>query len=273
MSLVAQSPSPFQILLSIMLRVDEDDILPSNSSLRPARPDPIPTEMTRRVISNLASAKDVASAPFIRLSFDFPDTPYYPGYTMARTEPASPGLTSHLPSPPNPLPLKSVFRNDHALETVLHQVIGGGSFGSTYLGNIGQDIQIVAKFAHEDTKTDVLREGWFYQYPLNSLCGTVLPSYFGVFQGEGRTALLVAYAGTPIKSFDSLGESARQDILNHIASLHRLGVSHNDLAPRNILAGPDGRYTIIDLGVAALHTCSDGCYEMTEMRKLLGVRH
>ncbi|KDQ09083.1 hypothetical protein BOTBODRAFT_535288 [Botryobasidium botryosum FD-172 SS1] len=273
MPLTTQNPSPIQILLSMMLRVDEDDMPPSPEHLQPPPPSPILLGRTFNEggagLNNLASAGNIGSASSLQFNFLLPDGNRYPSYTMLRTEPLPPGSRSPLP---NPSLLGGVSGEDNRPGIVLHQPLGGGSTSTTLIGKIGHGVEIVAKFAHYETRAEVLKEGWFYENPLKSLCGTVLPSYFGVFEGEGRTALLTAYAGTPIKSFD-LSESARQHIFNHITSLHRLGISHNDLELRNILAGPNERYTIIDLGCATIHTCSERCYEMTEMRKLLGIPH
>ncbi|KDQ09078.1 hypothetical protein BOTBODRAFT_535234 [Botryobasidium botryosum FD-172 SS1] len=192
---------------------------------------------------------------------------------MKRREPVDPGLQNSSSSPPNPSLPGGVFESDSRPGIILHQLLGSGSTSTTFIGTLGDGAKVVAKIAHYETRAQVLKEGWFYQNPLKSLCGSALPSYFGVFEGEGRVALLTAYVGAPIESFDLLSDNARQHILNHVTSLHRLGISHNDLEPRNILAGPNGRYTIIDLGCATIHTCSERCYEMAEMRKLLGVRH
>lgn len=56
-----------------------------------------------------------------------------------------------------------------------------------------------------------------------------------------------------------------------VEALHAAGVSHNDIAPRNVLVDVNGDVHLIDFSNSTMHEClgKDRCPELLELKTLV----
>ncbi|EJD08067.1 uncharacterized protein FOMMEDRAFT_150739 [Fomitiporia mediterranea MF3/22] len=109
----------------------------------------------------------------------------------------------------------------------------------------------------------------------SSVSMTIVPQCYGLFETTRTLALVVDYGGDVLsrnENWPELTRNERHKLYNAILALHRLGVYHGDLEPRNIVRGSDGSFKIIDFTSSTLHNCgqcNQGCAELARIRKQL----
>ncbi|KDQ07948.1 hypothetical protein BOTBODRAFT_48507 [Botryobasidium botryosum FD-172 SS1] len=290
--LTATDPSPVQLMFYMLLvRSSDSPPLPRSHTEEIITPPPSTVMGNSRSTTarlnapldqgessvNAAPTSSVTSeqlqmCPEISLQFDIVGVSDSPAYNLARSEPINPAYETSPNAPPISWFANGSFKTDNVIKTlVLSQQLRGGACGSVFVGSAQDGAQVVAKFAHEDSIPRVLAEAYFYQNQLKLLQGSVVPRHYGVFSGAGRVVLLIAYAGKPLRSFESLDAKAKRAILGQIMLLHLHGVCHGDVRPDNITMGHDGHPRVIDFSHASVHTCPgvDKCQEIIELARTL----
>ncbi|KDQ12716.1 hypothetical protein BOTBODRAFT_188988 [Botryobasidium botryosum FD-172 SS1] len=255
-NITAVGPSPVQLILYMLLHARYPDSPPLPLSPTEAMitlpPRPVIDSSRPTLTSSVTVEQLQMQCSAISLCFDFAGAPNQPIYKLSRVEPLSPAdykahQTPPLDTPPTTWHANGAVKNDN------------------------DGTQVVAKFAQRASVQVILREAYFYQHQLKSLQGTVVPMHYGVFSGDRRVVLLMAYAGMTLDSFGGLEPETKKTILDHLILLHRHGVQHNDVWPENVTVGPDGRPHIIDLSHAEVHTCpgANKCHEIIGAARML----
>ncbi|KAK0465880.1 kinase-like domain-containing protein [Desarmillaria tabescens] len=121
----------------------------------------------------------------------------------------------------------------------------------------------------------------------NGKIGAVVPRCYGLFESQHMLLLVLDCEGMALDPQDwtSMAQRDKVQIFNMISALHRIGIEHCDLEPRNIVRTADGSYKIIDLSSSSFHDCpgikelpwytrgGEQCYELKYMYKeLIGKR-
>ncbi|KAK6978126.1 hypothetical protein R3P38DRAFT_2747069, partial [Favolaschia claudopus] len=175
------------------------------------------------------------------------------------------------------------------IEAVIHEKIGRPTVWSGRL--ILEDdtvestipIPIVVKMAvveyqegdESDGKeaADLLRhEGVVYEALAKAGLGGITPPYYGAFENDLETVLLILDdGGETIDSFEKLSKEQRQELLTMAETMHRAGIVHNDLKPRNVVQDSSGEVKIIDFDMATKgHRCpGKECEELVEFARAL----
>ncbi|EJD06895.1 kinase-like protein [Fomitiporia mediterranea MF3/22] len=88
---------------------------------------------------------------------------------------------------------------------------------------------------------------------------TIVPQCYGLFETRRTLALVMDYEGDVLsrdENWPELTRDERRGLYEAILALHKLGVCHGDLEPRNIVRDSNGSFKIIDFTSSTLHTCS-----------------
>ncbi|KAK6978119.1 hypothetical protein R3P38DRAFT_3119585 [Favolaschia claudopus] len=95
---------------------------------------------------------------------------------------------------------------------------------------------------------DLLRhEGVIYEALAKAGLGGITPRYYGAFENDlGTVILILDDGGETIDSFEELSKEQREDLLTKAETMHRAGIVHNDLKPRNFAQDSSGEVKIID---------------------------
>ncbi|KAJ7647020.1 hypothetical protein FB45DRAFT_186684 [Roridomyces roridus] len=102
-------------------------------------------------------------------------------------------------------------------------------------------------------------EAEIYQGAARDLCGDVIPAFYGCFQAEMKsmivTCLVLEDCGEPMKKpVDKMNGDFQIELLQTVNRLHKKGLAHGDLYPRNILVA-EGHPVLIDLEMSTPHQC------------------
>ncbi|KAJ6482857.1 hypothetical protein C8R47DRAFT_1132915 [Mycena vitilis] len=118
--------------------------------------------------------------------------------------------------------------------------------------------------------SDLTNEANMYNV-LVSLQGTVVPRFYGHFEGQGWSAIVLEDCGTFVAGLDELSRAQRDTALDHARAIHGCGVMHNDLEPRNIVKTPSGAIRLIDFAFSTSgHDCvAANCVELDRFSTLL----
>ncbi|KAH9023569.1 hypothetical protein EDB83DRAFT_2527303 [Lactarius deliciosus] len=85
-------------------------------------------------------------------------------------------------------------------------------------------------------------------YQSGQLRGRITPHCYGAFEGDGTDILILGLCGDTLKDWDELNVSEQTQIYGLVRDLHRVGIVHGDLEPRNIkvydIAAWKSRYDI-----------------------------
>ncbi|KAI9814073.1 MAG: hypothetical protein M1826_002318 [Phylliscum demangeonii] len=140
----------------------------------------------------------------------------------------------------------------------VQRLLGSGGTGICLQGMMGTTA-VVIKLERAGQRVALANEAGIYEHKLSHLNalpdGLPAPQYFGYFEDpQDRRALVTEYVGPALESFDELTKEMKTDLLRKVRRLHRAGVSHNDLEPRNITCGVEG-IKIIDYSHSSRHKC------------------
>ncbi|KAL4258165.1 Protein kinase domain-containing protein [Pleurotus pulmonarius] len=150
---------------------------------------------------------------------------------------------------------------------------------------------VIAKLAFGVSQYQgIMREASFYKQELVPLQGTVVPKFYGFYEGEacgGIIGCLLLERYTAMPKSQNVIETCRQTLLG-ICKLHQLGVYHGSLgtSTRDILSTISGP-RIVDFSKAFRHQCVGctpqlingrggvatdmcGCLELSEAEKIYG---
>ncbi|KAI9810641.1 MAG: hypothetical protein M1826_003496 [Phylliscum demangeonii] len=159
----------------------------------------------------------------------------------------------------------------------VQRLLGSGGTGICLQGMMGKTA-VVIKLEREGQRAALANEAGVYENELARLTGPSdrlpAPRCFGYFEDpQDRRALVTEYVGPTLESFDQLTENSKTDLLRKVRRLHRAGLSHNDLEPRNITSGVKG-IKIIDYSHSSRHTCkcrTRNCEEVKYLAMQLGL--
>ncbi|KAK7031571.1 hypothetical protein R3P38DRAFT_2619857 [Favolaschia claudopus] len=212
--------------------------------------------------------------------------------------PATPSTTSSFPSgskESSPLAKRQTVYSSHTEKTV----VGEGQVIQEKMGRptvwsgqlILEDdcvestipLPIVVKMAvveyQEGDESDgeeaanLLRhEGVIYEALAKAELHGITPRYYGAFEGDlGAVMLILDDGAETIDSFEELSKEQRQDLLTMAETMHRAGIVHNDLKPRNVAQDSSGEVKIIDFDMATKgHRCpGKECEELVEFARAL----
>ncbi|KAJ7623789.1 hypothetical protein FB45DRAFT_752648 [Roridomyces roridus] len=104
-------------------------------------------------------------------------------------------------------------------------------------------------------REELIHEANVYQGVGRELCGDVIPAFYGCFQTEINsmtvTCLVLEDCGEPMKKPVDKMDGHFQQTVNR---LHKKGLEHGSLYPRNILVS-EGHPVLIDFETAQPHEC------------------
>ncbi|EJD05076.1 kinase-like protein [Fomitiporia mediterranea MF3/22] len=108
----------------------------------------------------------------------------------------------------------------------------------------------------------------------SSVSMKIVPQCYGLFESTRTLALVMDYEGDVLsrdENWPELTRDERRGLYEAILTLHKLGVYHGDLEPRNIVRDSNGSFKIIDFTSSTLHNCSqrNGCTELARVRRQL----
>ncbi|KAF7333885.1 Kinase-like protein [Mycena sanguinolenta] len=137
------------------------------------------------------------------------------------------------------------------------------------------EARAVAKTAYGQAACERLRREVEVYNALRSLQGVVIPTVFGLYRNEldGSVVLITTYGGRSLENFDVLGLNERRMLMSHVIRLHRSGVQHNDIEPRNILKSCRWGLVITDFDLASCdHKCEKtSCVELRHVAQRVGL--
>ncbi|KAJ7710845.1 hypothetical protein B0H17DRAFT_1027764, partial [Mycena rosella] len=131
---------------------------------------------------------------------------------------------------------------------------------------------LIAKTAHGPTASQRLIREYNAYAAMRTLQGAAIPTVIGMFiTKDGKnTVLMMSYAGKALRAFSELEPRDKLTLFHRLVRLHKTGVQHNDLEPRNVTQSSSGPL-IIDFDRASLdHTCPGAsCRELQQVAKAL----
>ncbi|KAH9080461.1 hypothetical protein EDB83DRAFT_2548114 [Lactarius deliciosus] len=137
-------------------------------------------------------------------------------------------------------------------------------------------------------RSDVERQQRFYNefevylsleiaYQSGQLRDRITPHCHGAFEGGRTDVLILGLCGDTLKGWDELNFSEQTQVYESVWNLHRVGIVHGDLEPRNITRVPGGGFRLIDFSESVRHTCveisgkSNKRYKCSELQAMRGV--
>ncbi|KAI9465417.1 hypothetical protein BJY52DRAFT_1144063 [Lactarius psammicola] len=149
----------------------------------------------------------------------------------------------------------------------LTRLIGFGSTGNVWECHFDKsDSSFAIKIIEMLRRSDVDRQRRFYNelevyltldmaYESGQLRDRIAPHCYGAFEGDGIDVLVLELCGDTLKGWDDLNPSERTQVYGLVWDLHRVGIVHGDLEPRNVARVPGGGFCLIDFSECTKHTC------------------
>ncbi|KAF8815478.1 hypothetical protein BYT27DRAFT_7333909 [Phlegmacium glaucopus] len=99
----------------------------------------------------------------------------------------------------------------------------------------------------------------------------IAPRCYGAFEGDGVAVLILDSCDGVLNKWGELTDSERSQVYKLVRDLHRIGITHEDLEPRNIARAREGGFCLIDFSESKRHTCkgSKMCPELQTLRNCL----
>ncbi|KAJ7757173.1 hypothetical protein B0H14DRAFT_408197 [Mycena olivaceomarginata] len=137
------------------------------------------------------------------------------------------------------------------------------------------DARVVAKAANGPHASQRLSHEFKAYNVMWALQGAAIPTLVGLYtkNNNGSSVLILSHVGAPLETFEALSVTQRRTLLSHLVRLHRTGIQHNDIEPRNVTLSPSSAPVIIDFDNASLdHVCQGkSCTELLEVAQRLGL--
>ncbi|KAH8995247.1 kinase-like domain-containing protein, partial [Lactarius hatsudake] len=145
--------------------------------------------------------------------------------------------------------------------------IGCGSTGNVWECHfVNSDDLFAIKAIKLQHRSDVERQRRSYNefevylsleiaYQSGQLRDCITPHCYGAFEGDGTDILILGLCGDTLKDWDELNFSEQTQIYWLVRDLHRVGIVHGDLEPRNIARVPGGGFRLIDFSDSVRHSC------------------
>ncbi|KAJ7656238.1 hypothetical protein DFH06DRAFT_1132210 [Mycena polygramma] len=203
---------------------------------------------------------DASLGPLLWMKYDRPDCPGHPCI-----------LTAYQSVPPQQLPSSSVIAdsNDRPLPYIptltIFRRIATGQVACVFEGEINSEHVILKTMPLE--AREFLAEVAAYQQLSALAC---IPRLLGLYSCpvEGWGGLLLEHGGTPLGNWEweTTDKAVKKTIFEAVQSIHRAGILHGDLAPRNVVVDGAGRVLILDFGFAEKHHCvPEECHELKDL--------
>ncbi|KZT07522.1 uncharacterized protein LAESUDRAFT_758531 [Laetiporus sulphureus 93-53] len=164
-------------------------------------------------------------------------------------------------------PRAGIFLNKQTAVGRYSQVWGGHALVES-LG--GETIEVALKTAVDEPSGLKLRQELDAYKILHQHPG-IGPRCFGLYEDStGTTVLVLEYCGTALTDYD-LDLTTREAIYHQVAELHKAGIVHEDLSPRNILLQENSAVRIVDFETFwSGHVCpGPRCFELKILRSKL----
>ncbi|KAJ7091619.1 hypothetical protein C8R44DRAFT_891440 [Mycena epipterygia] len=118
---------------------------------------------------------------------------------------------------------------------------------------------LIVKTTHGPTASQRLIREYNAYAAMRTLQGAAIPTVIGMFiTKDGKnTVLMMSYAGKALRAFSELEPRDKLTLFHRLVRLHKTGVQHNDLEPRNVAQSPSGPL-IIDFDRASWTTTAPG---------------
>jgi len=99
----------------------------------------------------------------------------------------------------------------------------------------------------------------------------IAPRCYGAFEGDGMAVLILDSCDGVLNKWGELTDSERSQVYKLVRDLHRIGITHDDLEPRNTARAREGGFRLIDFSESRRHTCkgSKMCYKLQTFRNCL----
>ncbi|KIM80579.1 hypothetical protein PILCRDRAFT_73114 [Piloderma croceum F 1598] len=109
-------------------------------------------------------------------------------------------------------------------------------------------------------------------YQSGRLCDHIAPRCYGAFEGNTVDVLILDLCDGILNAWDELSASERYQVYKLVQDLHSVGITHEDLEPRNIVRAHGG-FLLISFSESRRHICKESkCSELQTFQKLLWKR-
>ncbi|KIL55381.1 hypothetical protein M378DRAFT_634291 [Amanita muscaria Koide BX008] len=111
-------------------------------------------------------------------------------------------------------------------------------------------------------------------YQSRQLHDRIAPRCYGAFEGDRVAVLILDLCDGVLNEWGELSDPERSQVYKLVRDLHRIGITHEDLEPRNIARAHEGGFYLIDFSESRRHTCkgSKMCSELQTFRNCLWKR-
>jgi len=90
-------------------------------------------------------------------------------------------------------------------------------------------------------------------YNSGQLRDRIAPRCYGAFKGNRVDVLILDLCEGVLNQWGELSAPERSQVYELVQSLHRIGIVHGDLEPRNIARAREGRFCLIDFSESRTH--------------------
>ncbi|KAF8580547.1 hypothetical protein K439DRAFT_1662752 [Ramaria rubella] len=152
----------------------------------------------------------------------------------------------------------------HIPKLELDRILGKGTTGTVY-GGRWRGLAVAVKLSEGMEERCRLRKEseWYSWLSKHDMAQDVLPSFQGWYRHRSFDVLVMSLEGSLLDSWDCLSREERQHLFSMVQTLHRAGIMHGDISPRNILRSPSGELRLIDLSEACRHDWCNLQHEST----------
>ncbi|KIL58501.1 hypothetical protein M378DRAFT_170490 [Amanita muscaria Koide BX008] len=94
-------------------------------------------------------------------------------------------------------------------------------------------------------------------YKSGQICDRIAPRCYGAFEGDRMDVLILDLCDGILNDWEELSAAERSQIYKLVQDLHRIGIVHGDLEPRNIGRARGGGFCLIDFSESRRHNCKE----------------
>ncbi|KAF8351826.1 hypothetical protein F5887DRAFT_1068226 [Amanita rubescens] len=94
-------------------------------------------------------------------------------------------------------------------------------------------------------------------YQSRQLRHRIAPRCYGAFEGDGVVVLILDLCDGVLNEWEELSDPERPQVYKLVQDLHRVGIAHGDLEPRNIGRARGGGFRLIDFSESWRHICKE----------------
>ncbi|KIL58963.1 hypothetical protein M378DRAFT_27259 [Amanita muscaria Koide BX008] len=151
----------------------------------------------------------------------------------------------------------------------LTRFVGFGSTGNVWQCRFDDSVDLfiakiveVLRHADADNRQRLRNEFKIYltlekAYQSSQLDDRIAPRCYGAFKGDGVDVLILDLCDGVLDEWGELSDPERSQIYKLVQDLHRIGIVHEDLEPRNIARTREGGFYLIDFSESRRHICKE----------------